>query len=204
MAEHKEPITKREANKIDVHQRILKASRRLFASKGYDETMMKDIAKKADVSKATVYNYFPNKESLLIGTLNNVIDEAFKIVEAKQDLPASERLRIAFETFVLGGMKYPDLTRRITYLNSTDGSALYGSIGKIYQFFGKLIDEAKENGEFDPDTDKYMIIDMVFGLFLIIQYQWIDIDRLSSIELLERMRHYYDRFIVQQFSPKDK
>ncbi len=202
MAEKKTPITKREANKIDVHRRILKASRRLFASHGYDETMMRDIAKKADVSKATVYNYFPNKESLLIGTLDGVIDEAEKAVAAKQDIPASERLSIAFETFVLGGMKYPDLTRRIAYLNSTEGSALYGSIGRIYDMFNKLIEEAKEDGEFDPDADSYMIIDMVFGIFLIALYQWIDIDRLSSVELLERTRTYYDRFIVEQFGVK--
>lgn len=202
MAEKKTPITKREANKIDVHRRILRSSRRLFASHGYDETMMRDIARKADVSKATVYNYFPNKESLLIGTLDDVIDEAEKAVAAKQDIPASERLRIAFETFVLGGMKYPDLTRRIVYLNSTDGSALYGSIGRIYDMFNKLIAEAKEDGEFAPEADSYMIIDMVFGIFLIALYQWIDIDRLSSVELLERTRTYYDRFIVEQFSVK--
>ena len=202
MAEKKEALTKREANKIDVHRRILKASRRLFASNGYDETMMRDIAKRADVSKATVYNYFPNKESLLIGTLDGVIDEAVKAAASKKDLPASERLCTAFETFLLGGMKYPDLSRRITYLNSTEGSALYGSTGKIYHFFGELIKEAKENGEFDPDASDYMIIDMIFGIFLIAQYQWMDIDRLSSVELLERARAYYDRFVVQQFSAK--
>ena len=202
MAEKKAPITKREANKLDVHRRILKASRRLFASNGYDETMMRDIAKKADVSKATVYNYFPNKESLLIATLQDVTDEAENAVAMKKDLPASERLRLAFETFLLGGMKYPDLSRRITYLNCTDGSALYGSTGRIYRLFGELVKEAKENGEFDPDASEYMITDTVFGIFLIAEYQWIDIDRLSSIELLERARSYYDKFIVEAFSVK--
>ena len=202
MADKKSTLTKREANKIDVHRRILKASRRLFVSKGYDETMMRDIAKKAEVSKATVYNYFPNKESLLIGTLDGAINEAISTAESKKDLPASERLRAAIETFILGGMKYPDLTRRIVYLNSTEGSALYGSIGRIYDFLNELIADAKEDGEFKPDADSYMIIDMVFGIFLIALHQWIDIDRLSPVELLERTRAYYDQFIVQQFSAK--
>ena len=164
--------------------------------------MMRDIAKKADVSKATVYNYFPNKESLLIATLQDVTEEAENAVTMKKDLPASERLRLAFETFLLGGMKYPDLSRRITYLNCTDGSALYGSTGRIYRLFGELVKEAKENGEFDPDASEYMITDTVFGIFLIAEYQWIDIDRLSSIELLERARSYYDKFIVEAFSVK--
>ena len=152
MADKKRTLTKREANKIDVHRRILKASRRLFASKGYDETMMRDIAKKADVSKATVYNYFPNKESLLIGTLDGAIDEAISTAESKKDLLPSDRLRAAIETFILGGMKYPDLTRRIIYLNSTEGSALYGSFSRIYDIFNDLITQAKEDGEFDIDN----------------------------------------------------
>ena len=202
MAEKKGTLTKREANKIDVHRRILKASRRLFVSKGYDETMMRDIAKKADVSKATVYNYFPNKESLLVGTLDGVITEATNAVESKKDMPATDRLGAAIETFVLGGMKYPDLSRRIVYLNSTEGSALYGSIGRIYDMFHDLIVEAKENGEFDPDANNHMIIDMVFGIFLIALYQWIDIDRLSPLELLERTRAYFNQFIIEQFKAK--
>ena len=202
MADKKRTLTKREANKIDVHRRILKASRRLFASKGYDETMMRDIAKKADVSKATVYNYFPNKESLLIGTLDGAIDEAISTSESKKDLLPSDRLRAAIETFILGGMKYPDLTRRIIYLNSTEGSALYGSFSRIYDIFNDLITQAKEDGEFDPEANSYMIIDMVFGIFLIALYQWIDIDRLSPLELLERTRAYYNQFIVEQFKVK--
>ena len=189
-------------NNVKAEERIFEAFIALLKKEDFESISVKKLLIDADVSKATVYNYFPNKESLLIGTLDGVIDEAVKAAASKKDLPASERLCTAFETFLLGGMKYPDLSRRITYLNSTEGSALYGSTGKIYHFFGELIKEAKENGEFDPDASDYMIIDMIFGIFLIAQYQWMDIDRLSSVELLERARAYYDRFVVQQFSAK--
>ena len=67
-------INRRELNKINSRKRILKASRKLFSQKGYEETMMEDIANKAEVSKATIYNYFPNKESLLIGTADEVLE----------------------------------------------------------------------------------------------------------------------------------
>lgn len=201
MADKKGPITKREANKIDVNRRILKASRRLFASKGYDETMMKDIAKKADVSKATVYNYFPNKESLLIGTYEDVAGEAERAAQDKPELPAIDRLRNAVETFALGSMKYPDLSRRITYLNATEDSALYGITGRIYHIFEELVEEAKEDGVLDKQANNRIVVDMIFGIILIIQYQWIDLDRLSSVELLERTRFCFDNFIVKQFEP---
>jgi len=51
--------SRREANKRKSRQKILKASRRLFKEKGYDNTMIEDVADKAEVSKATLYNYFP-------------------------------------------------------------------------------------------------------------------------------------------------
>ena len=134
--------------------------------------------------------------------VDGAIDEAISTSESKKDLLPSDRLRAAIETFILGGMKYPDLTRRIIYLNSTEGSALYGSFSRIYDIFNDLITQAKEDGEFDPEANSYMIIDMVFGIFLIALYQWIDIDHLSPVELLERTRAYYDQFIVEQFKVK--
>ena len=59
--------SRRELNKIQCRQRILKASRQLFSTKGYEETTMDDVAERAEVSKATLYNYFPGKDSLLMG-----------------------------------------------------------------------------------------------------------------------------------------
>lgn len=38
----------------------------LFASRGYTETTMEDIGKCADVSRATVFNYFPRKEDVVL------------------------------------------------------------------------------------------------------------------------------------------
>lgn len=191
----KESISKREANKINCHEQILRASRRLFTSNGYDETMMKDIAKKAKVSKATVYNYFPSKESLLSGTLDEVMEEAEQAVAASADSPADERMRIALETFVLGSMKYPELARRITYLNSCETSDLYGSTDRIFTLFEELIEEAKEKGIFKEDAPRGTILDMVMGIYYIVQFQWIDIEHMSSVQLLDRLREYFDMII---------
>ena len=69
-------VSRREANKIKCRQDILKASRRLFKEKGYENTMIDDVADKAEISKATLYNYFPNKESLLVGTMDDQIAAA--------------------------------------------------------------------------------------------------------------------------------
>ncbi|MEM6845804.1 MAG: TetR/AcrR family transcriptional regulator [Bacteroidota bacterium] len=48
------------------HQQIFRTALTLFSQKGYDQTSMRDIASHADISLGLTYNYFKNKEALLI------------------------------------------------------------------------------------------------------------------------------------------
>lgn len=45
-------------------QQILEGAGRVFSSAGFDAASMSDVAREADVSKATLYVYFQNKEQL--------------------------------------------------------------------------------------------------------------------------------------------
>jgi AcrR family transcriptional regulator len=59
-------LSLRERNKQRVTQRIISAASELFKTRGYHSTTMDDIAEKAEISRATLFNYFPTKEALLI------------------------------------------------------------------------------------------------------------------------------------------
>lgn len=54
----------RERKKLATRDRLLEAAQALFVEVGYDATTMDDIAARAEVSRATVFNYFPRKEEL--------------------------------------------------------------------------------------------------------------------------------------------
>jgi AcrR family transcriptional regulator len=56
----------RERNRQRIYQRIVSAATELFRTAGYDQTTMDAIADKAEVSRGTLFNYFPTKEALLI------------------------------------------------------------------------------------------------------------------------------------------
>jgi len=43
---------------------ILNAAEKLFFSRGYDNVLMDEIANEVDLTKATLYLYFNDKESL--------------------------------------------------------------------------------------------------------------------------------------------
>lgn len=56
-------------------RRLLEATRRVLAEKGYQATRIEDITKAADVSVGTFYLYFKNKEAITMAVLAEVMEE---------------------------------------------------------------------------------------------------------------------------------
>lgn len=76
---------------IEQKENILDAAFVVFGANGYHDAKMIDIAKKAGVSKGTLYLYFPSKESLYIA----VNDRSFLyfIANAKRETDRCETFR---------------------------------------------------------------------------------------------------------------
>lgn len=191
-------LPKREANKITTRYEILRASRQLFTKKGYDETMMIDIADRAGVSKATVYNYFPNKESLLVGTIDDTTKMLREELQSEKckDLNAEEKLRLAIELLVSYQMKYPSLARRITYLNSDQTSTLYDCGKDMIQIFYDLVTECQETGIYKKDENIERIVDGVLGLYFTAQFRWLDLEEADFDWIKKRVDLYFDELML--------
>lgn len=68
-----ETRTLRSRKKERTRESILSAAEDIFASKNYDEVLIDEIAERAFVSRATLYNYFRNgKEDILFAVGNRV------------------------------------------------------------------------------------------------------------------------------------
>lgn len=65
MAPRKYSMNKRKAAVEETRQRIVEATLALHSEKGMFDTSWKDIAERADVSVATVYNHFPSLDELV-------------------------------------------------------------------------------------------------------------------------------------------
>ena len=66
----------------EAHEKILDAALALFAERGIEGASMDAIARKAEVSKATIYSHWPDKEALLLETMLRVNG-----LDKKQDEP---------------------------------------------------------------------------------------------------------------------
>ena len=56
---------RRERKKLETRERIFESGVVLFATHGYESTTMEQIGERADVSRATVFNYFARKEDIV-------------------------------------------------------------------------------------------------------------------------------------------
>jgi AcrR family transcriptional regulator len=60
----------RERKKAQTRQHIADTAARLFATHGYDQVSVLDVAQAAEVSDQTVYNYFPAKHDLVLDRID--------------------------------------------------------------------------------------------------------------------------------------
>jgi AcrR family transcriptional regulator len=81
---------------------IVEAARLTFLDKGFAATRVEDIARRAGVSKGTVYLYFPTKEALFEGVVRinvvPVIEQVIRAVEADEATPAIDQLKLIGRT----------------------------------------------------------------------------------------------------------
>lgn len=73
---------------------IIKSANALFLEKGFTSTSIKEIATAAQVSQVSIYNYFGNKDSLVIECIKSIvqetIDKAYALLDT--DLPYLDKL----------------------------------------------------------------------------------------------------------------
>jgi len=88
----------RERKKLRTRQQIADTAWRLFAERGFDEVPVALIARAAEVSEATVFNYFPTKEDLVFHRMEAFEDELLTAIRGRGE---GESIVEAFGRFVL-------------------------------------------------------------------------------------------------------
>jgi AcrR family transcriptional regulator len=88
----------RERKKQQTRQLILDTATRLFLERGFDGVTVTEIARAAELSEMTVFNYFPTKEDLVFGRMEFFEEQ---LVAAVQQRASEESAVAAFGRIVL-------------------------------------------------------------------------------------------------------
>jgi len=93
------PRTKEQFENIrqERKQQILDAALEIFAKNGYYKASISQIAKEASISKGLLYNYFQNKEELLIKVMSDGIIYLLKEYGKRTDDPVKNQLKQMIE-----------------------------------------------------------------------------------------------------------
>ncbi|MFE3288284.1 TetR/AcrR family transcriptional regulator, partial [Streptomyces sp. NPDC059233] len=62
---------------------VFEVALRLFLSRGFDDVSIVEIAEEAEVSKRTLFTYFPTKEDLVLHVFADHEDESARVVRAR-------------------------------------------------------------------------------------------------------------------------
>ncbi|MGB3637505.1 MAG: TetR/AcrR family transcriptional regulator [Rivularia sp. (in: cyanobacteria)] len=92
-------LPQQERSRITV-EAILEATAHILAEEGYDKTNTNHIAERAGVSIGSLYQYFPNKESLMVALMEQHAGEMLELVKLKLNNLFDSPLEIAIPELV--------------------------------------------------------------------------------------------------------
>jgi AcrR family transcriptional regulator len=165
-------MNRREASKKETRQLILKAARLLFAQKGMEECTIRDIARKAGVSPASVVVHFQSKTALLEEALNRDIEKTLSALLSSmpQDLPLLDRLlHLAtgfFRLYDTNRNLYRALIRYTIFEPTSETPHTTNLAERYIQFLASLIEAEKTRGLILPEVDPQMAAGAIFFLYL--------------------------------------
>ncbi|MFP4660652.1 MAG: TetR/AcrR family transcriptional regulator [Halanaerobiales bacterium] len=156
-------IERKEREKADRKKSIIKAAKELFLLKGFDNTTLKEIAKKSELAKGTLYLYFENKEDIYFAVIHKETSKLVqKIVEvSKQEIKGIDKLE-EISIFLYGYYKkYPEIIEAIwyaDYIGAKKGITPYQKLSsqedaKIFKLITEIIATGIEDGSIKNDIN---------------------------------------------------
>jgi len=170
---------RREREKIERRRTIIGCARELILLQGVQRVSMEDIARKAELSKATVYLYFSSKEVLL----NEICEEAARVFSSylnpllEDGLSGIAALKCVWLRFVELFGNFEDMIIIFHVRNFINPGLPMVSLGEeskspnvdeILETMKKIIEQCKTEGVFDPNLDSSMATRLLLSMFSII------------------------------------
>lgn len=149
--------------------RILKAAEGIFAQKGFQSATISDIAKKAKVSEATIYEYFSSKEELLFAIPAQTIKEYHE--KNQEILPyiqgATDKLRFLIKRHLGLYAENPDYANVVMLNLKVNRNFLKTDAYKIVQSsadkYLQIIKQGIDSGELRSDINPFVVRSMIWG-----------------------------------------
>lgn len=171
-------IPRRARERLAREDAIVTAAEKVFLAKGFEETSMDEIAKEAEFTKRTLYQYFPSKESLFFAVVLRGFRKLVACLEeaGKAAHDGFHKVRDTFRAYYAFCREHPDTFRLISRWGYVKRRAPAGdaSLDSLQAFNRRMLDglagllrEGMADGSIRPDlpveATAYSLVFLVTG-----------------------------------------
>jgi AcrR family transcriptional regulator len=160
----------RERKKQQTRELIAETARRLFGERGFEHVSIAEIARAADVSQKTVFNYFATKEDLVYWRLESFEEELLATIRARAP---GESVLAAFGRFVreprgMLGKHDAEARKRLAALTRmiTESPALLAREQQVFAGYTASLAAliADETGAGEADVEPWVAANALMGV----------------------------------------
>ena len=178
-------------------QIILSSAIKVFAEKGYNDATISEIALLADVATGTVYEYFKNKEELLLAIPEErlqrhlaEIKKAFTLVEPLRKL--RRFIKYHFNLYLID-REFLKVWINIIILNRRFYQSLsYESLQQYMRTFEVLVKEGIDDGSFAQDSNVRVFRNLFLGVFTHMVLRWLFVSQRRTIDMVKEINEVTD------------
>lgn len=182
-----ENVSRRERKKIETKANILRVARHLFEEKGYEHVFIEDITEISDISKGTFFNYFTNKEGLLLAVAEEEVMDILELAEKEFTKKQScrQKIELVLQRLIKDSVPYMQLTGRMVFTTIINSGDDYSPFHKIDELLEGLVREGQECGEFIDRIRSNSIVSALLGAYYSLIFRWFDSHEEISIGELQ-------------------
>jgi AcrR family transcriptional regulator len=155
----------------ETRQRIIAATMRCVAEVGYSKATIREIARMANVTSASLYNYFPNKTELIKATIAARADAAMprlrRAAEGAGDV--IDRIEAVLDECGHLMREYPDLATfefaiRAENVIAPDGPEVGAGFETFREIIQGVVVDAYRHGELSDHPDPRGAVEAIYAL----------------------------------------
>ena len=191
----------REEKARDRREAILEAALKEFTARGFSDTRIEDVARRAGVAKGTIYLHFADKEALFEGVVRSVVQTDAATRDAVLAIPEGFSVRQLLETYILASAgdfatsRMADVIRLLVSegLRFPHLIAFYRDemLTPLMERTRALLEEARRRGELR--SDDIVAFPMLLGSPMLLGAIWHGMiaDR-GALDVLKMMQAFID------------
>jgi AcrR family transcriptional regulator len=194
-------------------ERILDVAEELFAERGYAGTTLRDVAGRVGLRNPSLYNHFPNKESLYAAVLRRgigpVLETLGEFVDTGSDAYRDSGQVVERIMDLLA--RHPNLPRLVQHETLAGGQRLTPIlrdwIGPTFARAREIVEAGPASRHWEPDQIPLLVLAMyqiVVGYFTIAPlYAQIDGENLLTRQALARQTRFLTEVVNRLFSEQE-